>query len=75
MYISDTTSCDQPSNLEVLSLNNCNLADDFFLELSNYTQGKLLALTEIDIAANQGLTPSCLELLMKLTSGNDHKSM
>ena len=57
------------SSLECLSLNSCSLSDAFFRELSKHTQGKLLSLTEIDLSANDGLSPACLDQLVKMTSG------
>ena len=65
----DSSSCDKVSSLECLSLNSCSLSDAFFGELSKRTQGKLLSLTEIDLSANDGLSPACLDQLVNMTTG------
>lgn len=58
-----------PPSLQVLSLIDSHLTDDFFDALQKLYQGRQLPLTEIDISSNNDLTGKCVHTLAKITAG------
>lgn len=58
-----------PPSLQVLSLIDSHLTDEFFEALQKLYQGRQLPLTEIDISSNNDLTGKCVHSLAKITAG------
>lgn len=61
-------------SLQVLSLIDSHLTDEFFEALQKLYQGRRLPLTEIDISSNNDLTGKCVHSLAKLTAGEETQS-
>ncbi|KAK3094982.1 hypothetical protein FSP39_008700 [Pinctada imbricata] len=59
------------SALEILSMSDSHVTDDFFSELVVKLQGKILPLVELDIGANEQLTSKCIEDVLKISSVED----
>lgn len=57
------------TSLQVLSLIDSHLTDEFFDALQKLYQGRQLPLTEIDISSNNDLTGKCVHSLAKITAG------
>ncbi|XP_052705898.1 uncharacterized protein LOC128181513 isoform X2 [Crassostrea angulata] len=63
-----------PPSLQVLSLIDSHLTDEFFEALQKLYQGRQLPLTEIDISSNNDLTGKCVHSLAKITAGEETQS-
>eukprot|EP00105_Crassostrea_gigas_P008879 XP_011423596.1 PREDICTED: uncharacterized protein LOC105325637 [Crassostrea gigas] len=61
-------------SLQVLSLIDSHLTDEFFEALQKLYQGRQLPLTEIDISSNNDLTGKCVHSLAKITAGEETQS-
>ena len=59
----------QPCVLEILSLNDSHVTNEFFSVLVDRLKGRQLPLVDLDLGANESLTADCLDVIVKLTSG------
>ncbi|XP_071098335.1 uncharacterized protein [Haliotis cracherodii] len=62
--------------LQVLSLHSSNIADSLFSVLRDWTKGRQLHITDLDVTNNQSLTPDCVEDIISMTSDSSgHSSL
>jgi len=72
-YFPDLQSCvraDTQPVLQILSLSDCSLTNEFWEILAALVQGRQLPIREIDVGANGDLTASSLKTILGITSGN-----
>ncbi|XP_062588751.1 uncharacterized protein LOC134250409 isoform X1 [Saccostrea cucullata] len=63
-----------PPSLQILSLSDSHLTDEFFEALQTLYQGRQIPLVEIDVSSNDGLTGKCVHFLAELTKGDESPS-
>ncbi|XP_052212541.1 uncharacterized protein LOC127831603 [Dreissena polymorpha] len=64
----EVPQCENFSKLRVLSLNDCELTDDFITSLEKKCKGKLLCMTEIDLTDNRLLSTQSLACVQRMTA-------
>ncbi|XP_060072518.1 uncharacterized protein LOC132552338 [Ylistrum balloti] len=66
-------SCVRPEvkpNLQFLSLNSSKITDNFLSSIATLLKGRQLPLIDLDIGANDELTPKCLMTVAEMTSAD-----
>ncbi|XP_046575861.1 uncharacterized protein LOC124283880 [Haliotis rubra] len=62
--------------LQVLSLHSSNIANSLFSVVREWSKGRQLHVTDLDITNNQSLTPDCIEDIISITSDSSgHSSL
>ena len=65
----DLPQREAPPSLQVLSLIDSHLCDEFFTDLHSLYCGRQIPLTEVDVSSNNNLTAKCVHSLAKITTG------
>ncbi|OWF49630.1 uncharacterized protein LOC110451468 [Mizuhopecten yessoensis] len=74
----DAASCVRPdviSNLQFLSLSSSKINDTFISSIATLLKGRQLPLIDIDLSANDELTPGCLKFVADMTSTDGSPSV
>nr|XP_022345878.1 uncharacterized protein LOC111138293 [Crassostrea virginica]XP_022345879.1 uncharacterized protein LOC111138293 [Crassostrea virginica] len=70
----DLPQREAPPSLQVLSLIDSHLCDEFFTDLHSLYCGRQIPLTEVDVSSNNNLTAKCVHSLAKITTGEQSQS-
>ncbi|CAC5367795.1 unnamed protein product [Mytilus coruscus] len=62
---------DHTSQLQIISLNDCSLTDNFWACVEEVFQGRQIPLFDINIGSNSDLSPKCFDSILKLTSDGE----